>query len=251
MFAKRDGDEKFLNFDSPDRGNHRALHMCNNINLMINNMKNITVILAVVTAILLLPTSCSQPGTFAKGKQKQLQAIILLKQNAQRTVASQPNSAILFADSAIAMANNFKIIASDTLFSLFEIKANANINLGVPDSAIAAWKNLRLLAINNSDTTMQAVAALRAGEIALNQSNIYYAEKFLFEAISLYEKKQDTLGMGIAYRTYGSLMTSKEDFKHAQYYGLKAYDIFQSLHSLKDLGSVCINIGNVFNATLV
>jgi tetratricopeptide (TPR) repeat protein len=144
---------------------------------------------------------------------------------------------------------NLQFKSNDTLFSLFEIQAKANINLGIPDSAIAVWENLRLIAINNSDTVLQAVAALRAGEIALNQSNIYYSEKFLLEAIALYEKKLDTLGMGIAYRTYGSLLTTKEDYKQAQFYGLKAYDIFQSLDRLRDLSSVCINIGNVFNAT--
>lgn len=160
-----------------------------------------------------------------------------------------PDSAILFADSAIVLAHALKVSDSDTLFSLFEIKANAYNTTGMPDSAIAVWERLRLIAINKSDSTLQADAALRSGEIALNQSNINYAEKFLLEAVSLYEKRQDTLGMAIAYRTYGSLLASKEDYQQAQFYGLKAYDIFQSLNRLRDLSSVCINIGNVFNAT--
>jgi tetratricopeptide (TPR) repeat protein len=162
---------------------------------------------------------------------------------------NNPDSALILTNKALDLMQNLRFKSNDTLFSLFEIKANAYSSTGMPDSAIAVWEKLRLIAINKSDSTLQADAALRAGEIALNQSNINYAEKFLLEAIALYEKKLDTLGMGIAYRTYGSLLTTKEDYKQAQFYGLKAYDIFQSLDRLRDLSSVCINIGNVFNAT--
>jgi tetratricopeptide (TPR) repeat protein len=223
--------------------------MYNKTKQIIRSANRLFVVLIVLTAAFLLTTSCNQSGSSAPGMQKQQQSLARLTQKAHRTVASQPDSALIFADSAIVLVIKLKVFNSDTLFSLFEIKAKANINLGVPDSAIAAWEKLRLLAINNSDTTLQAGAALRAGEIALNQSNIFYAEEFLLEAVSLYEKKRDSLGMGIAYRTFGNLLASKEDYKQAQYYGLKAYGIFQSLHRLRDLGSVCINIGNVFNAT--
>ncbi len=162
---------------------------------------------------------------------------------------SQSDSAIFYADSTIRLINTFIPGYNDSLIKLYEIKANAYSNKGMPDSVINVWESLRSFAINSNDTLLQANASLKIAYISLGQLNMFFAEKYIIETVKLFETQNDKFRLGQAYQLYGDFLIENEKYKQAKYYSLKAYDVFKSINHLENMGSVCINIGNILSVT--
>jgi len=205
-------------------------------------------ILSFLTVIFLLFSACNQTGSSAKGKQKQQQNLERLTQKAHRSVEIQPDSAILFADSAIGLMQKLHLKNSDTLFSLYEIKSTAFSTKGKADSALILLANLRSETIDDGDTALLAKIALLAGTIALNNKKNEEAEKYFLESISLLERQNLKDLLAQAYNNYGNLLYNKSENNKSLEYLLKAYKILDSLNNSPELCTVCLSISNIFNA---
>jgi tetratricopeptide (TPR) repeat protein len=131
-------------------------------------------------------------------------------------------------------------------YDFYKLKANGFLHEGKPDSAANILENLRFKAIENEDHLTLAKAALALGKIKLDQGKIYLAEKYLLEAVNLYETLHLNYSRGEAYTQYGRLLAEKGTNKEAQKYLIDAYKIFEQFDSLESVSQVCLSIGNLF-----
>jgi len=218
--------------------------MHNKTKQIVRSLNLFTIILAMVAATLLLLTSCSQPGSSTKGMQ--LQTLSRLKQNAQRTVDSQPDSSLLYADSALrhlAKKGNF-----DTSFvAVALVKADAWLNKGVPDSAISILLRARTIAIGSYDTLAMANCAYKLGEILVEKEAFISAEKYIKEAETYYEKQKNDYKAAATYHLKSSFLIARGNNIDAQNYLMKASDIFKRLDSINALGVIYITIARNYN----
>ena len=198
--------------------------------------------------MLIVLISCNGPISSDKETAWVMQAYKIYKDKAFQYQNIQPDSAILYVDSALLLMHKMGYHNSDTLFSLLSIKASAYQNNDKFDSTIVFLEKYYTIAEEQSDTLLQAKTAILLGGIALDADNLYFVEKYIPKAIKLLENKTNNYFRAKAYSTYGCFFTEKNDHKKAIEYLLKAYKIFESSNLYSELSSVSIDIGNNFNA---
>ena len=156
---------------------------------------------------------------------------------------THPDSALIYADSAKYLAGQ-NIYSKGKLFSIANIQSMAWIEKGSQDSSNKILERNWLLANNHSDTISQARLAQQLGISYMNQGKYYLAEKFLGDAVNLYQLLGLDLLMANAEANYGAALLIRGEISKSQQHLLSAYKIFERLDSLHSLSAVCLNIGN-------
>jgi len=198
--------------------------------------------------ILFIFTSCNSNNSWLKAVKNQDQEFELLRGKAVSFLNSQPDSALLFADSALLIARN-KGINDTSLISLLFLKADAFVNRGLSDSVTPVLLKARYIAISASDTAYIAESSRRMGLFLRNQEQSLLAEGYALEALHLFEKLEDKNSIGNACDLYGNLLSDMGNYLRAHEYLMKAYDIFEQLGDINALGVESSNIG--FNYKLM
>ncbi|MEI6138226.1 MAG: tetratricopeptide repeat protein [Mariniphaga sp.] len=116
------------------------------------------------------------------------------------------------------------------------------------DSAKINYEKARSRAIYISDTLLQATIDLKLGELMLNKGNLYTSEKYLWEAVEIFDKGQNNLKKGEAYNLYGSLVCDRGDIVKSQQYLFKAYACFDNTDHFSAISRICNNIATNFKA---
>ena len=200
-------------------------------------------ILLTISFILIISSSCTNrnndPGNRSKLADFKTKATSLLKK--------RPDSALIYADSAIILAQTQKL--NDTVaIDLIQLKAKAFLNKGNVDSAKINYEKARSMAIFVSDTLLQATIDMKLGELMLNNGNLYTSEKYLWEAVEIFEKGNNNSKKGEAYNLYGSLVNDRGDLLKSQQYLFKAYACFDTTNNFSSISRICNNIASNFKA---
>jgi tetratricopeptide (TPR) repeat protein len=153
-----------------------------------------------------------------------------------------PDSAILFADSALAFAYRTKLSDTSLIPALF-FKSDAFVNLGLGDSVMTVLLRAHYIAIESSDSAYIAKSSVRMGRFLRNQDQTTLAEKYALEALRIFEQLGDKNSYGDACDLYGNLLSDMGNYIKAHEYLLKAHDIFEQLGDTKALGIESTNIG--------
>lgn len=177
-----------------------------------------------------------------------LEQIKQLLHRAEKYTASWPDSSLLYADSALKFAGN-KELNDTLLIPVLLQKAKAFVNLGLYDSVTPMLLKARYMAISASDTALIALSSLRMGLFLRNQEQSSLAEKYVLEALQLFELLGDKNGIGNACDLYGNLLSDMGNYLQAHEYLMKAYGIFKQLDNSQALGVESTNIG--FNYKLM
>jgi AraC-like DNA-binding protein len=192
--------------------------------------------------LLFIFTSCNNNNSWLKAVKNQDQEFELLRGKAVSFLNSQPDSALLFADSALLIARN-KGINDTSLISLLFLKADAFVNRGLSDSVTPVLLKARYIAISASDTAYIAESSRRMGLFLRNQEQSLLAEGYALEALHLFEKLEDKNSIGNACDLYGNLLSDMGNYLRAHEYLMKSYNIFKQMGNIKALGIASMNIG--------
>ena len=213
------------------------------------------VIVLINSLLVLFATSCDSRKS---SRANSLEKLIAIKDKAIFFLSTRPDSAVIYADSALTICRNTRL-PDDSLIKFLYIKAAAFKGAGRLDSAVASVSVICEMATRNCDTINLARTSLEFGELWLNGENLQSAEKYLSEARNLYEHlvKQHlqasqltmlTYQLGRAYNLYGFLLSRKGEYRLSQELLLKAYAINQKQGRLKAISGICINIGSNYSA---
>jgi tetratricopeptide (TPR) repeat protein len=170
-----------------------------------------------------------------------------LVERSDKFLKTNPDSAIYYADSVIQFLLKNGITDS-TLIAMMGIKAQSWLNKGHSDSAINILLRARTMAIEASDTLAQANSSFKLGEVLADREDYNSAEKYIKEAILLFELHKKEYKLAAAYHLFGTLLISKGDNMKAQEYLMKATAVFKHLDSFNALGVIYIAIARNNNA---
>ena len=107
-------------------------------------------LVGLVCIIIFIFSSCNRPGSRSTQSESVRKACIQLRVKAEQISDSQPDNALLYADSAIRLLINTGY--NDTvIIALMRIKAQSWLNKGNSDSAISILLRARTIAIKGSD----------------------------------------------------------------------------------------------------
>ena len=194
-----------------------------------------------LSVILILLYSCNSPFTAERQNKQERVRYENLISKARLYVAKQPDSALLYADSAI----QFLLKTGNTdsaLIAMMGIKAQSWLNKGHSDSAISILLKARTIAIVACDTLAQANSSFKLGEILIDREDYNSAEKYIKETILLFELNKNEYKLAAAYNLFGTLLIARGDNMKAQEYLMKATAIFKRLGSFNALGVIYITI---------
>lgn len=204
--------------------------------------------IVLIISILYICSSCNRRGAGFTDKDQKHRESLQLREKAQSVLYSNPDSALLYVDSAIRL-----LAASDltdtAVMDVMLLKANALLGKGASDSAFKLVEDLRLKAARSSNAVAQALFALKLGKIAFALYEYSLASKYLKEAIQLYEKMPAQGELGEAYRVYGYILLQQANYMQSQRYLLKAFDLFKTRNDQSKLSMVSLAIGNNYYAT--
>jgi tetratricopeptide (TPR) repeat protein len=192
--------------------------------------------------------SCERLDQSHQTKNKEQKAFYQAFTKAGFYVNRNPDSAILFADSALVYAHIIKL--SDTsLIPVLFLKSDAFVSLGLSDSAMIVLLRAHYISVKASDNAYIAKSNLRMGRFLRNQEQSTLAEKYTLEALRVFELLGDKRSFGNACDLYGNLLSDMGNYIKAHEYLMKAYEISEQLGDIKTLGDESINIG--FNYRLM
>ncbi|MEI6696586.1 MAG: tetratricopeptide repeat protein [Bacteroidota bacterium] len=198
--------------------------------------------------MLIVLISCNRIVSSDKDSEHVMQLVKMYKVKAIQCQQNQPDTAIIYADSAIILLRKMKDCNSDTLLSLIKIKALAYFNTELFDSTVSILERNYFEAVELKDSTLEVKTAIILSGFALDKNNLYLVEKYISKAIKLLKSESDENDKALAYSIYGSFLWIKGENKKANEYLMKAYKIYETLKSYSNLSRVSINIGNNFSA---
>jgi len=162
---------------------------------------------------------------------------------ADKFLKTNPDSAIIYADSAIAFSKELSI-RNDDRFPIYKVRADALISKGLSDSACNIMERDRYYFFEIQDTLSLAKAIAFLGVEEMNKGRLYLAEKRMLDALKLFKKLNKAYEQSQILRRYGILLTRRGENKKSQDYLFQALQFAQLVDSVSDAGSVCHNIGN-------
>jgi tetratricopeptide (TPR) repeat protein len=192
-----------------------------------------------VTYVALLP-SCDSVSEYTESNQQRYQNLVDL---ADKLLKTNADSAIFYADSAINMARTMPI-ESDQRFPPFLTRANALLQKGLSDSACAVMELDRTFFYSISDSLSLAKASGFLAIQEMNKGRLLMAEKRLIDALKLYKNLNKVYEQAQILQRYGVLLTRRGEFKKSQDYLFQALQFTQFVDSVRDIGTICHNIGN-------
>lgn len=200
-----------------------------------------------IIILLIMFSGCWKTDSGFRNGDPDEKAFDTLRLKAGSLLNSHPDSTLLYADSAMRLLQQHAW--NDTLrIALMQLKANAFINLGNGDSAKMNYENARSCAIFISDTMLQATIDLKLGTMMLDKGNLYASEKYLKEAVEIFEKGQNKEHKGEAYSLYGSLLSDRGDILKSQQYLFKAYACFEKEEQYSSISRINNNIASNYKA---
>ena len=174
-------------------------------------------------------------------------ALMDFKTKATSLLQTRPDSAILYADSAIRLAQLQSW--NDTNVLVFtQLKAKAFLMQGNFDSAGMNYEKARSLAIFNSNSLAQAYIDIRLGSILLEKGSLRSSEKYLKEAVDILDTGKNSRKKGEAYNLYGSLLADRGDILKSQQYLFKAWACFENTDNFSTISRICNNIASNYIA---
>lgn len=192
--------------------------------------------------IVTIMLSCNSVNKNAESNQDRFQNLI---DQADKFLKTSPDSAIFFADSAIAISKKLTI-SNDRRFSPYKVKADALIRKGLSDSACNLMERDRYFFFDIRDTLSLAKATAFLGVEEMNKGRLYLAEKRMLDALKLFKNLNKVYEQSQILHRYGILLTRRGENKKSQDYLFQALQFAQYVDSVSDAGSVCHNIGNNF-----
>lgn len=184
--------------------------------------------------------SCDSGNKNAQFDQQRYQKLV---EQADRFLKTSPDSAILYADSAIILGGKLPL-NNDQRFSPFLIRANVLLQKGLTDSACGVMERDRNYFFSISDSLSLAKASGFLGFQEMNKGRLLMAEKRLLDALKLYKSLNKVYEQAQILHRYGVLLTRRGEFKKSQDYLFQALQVTQHVDSVKEVGTICHNIGN-------
>lgn len=192
-------------------------------------------------------TSCNQLNNPFTNNKSEIGNYYSLVGQAKQHFKNNPDSAILYADSALKVAAR-NAISDTALIPVLFLKAGAYTNKGISDSVMLLFLKARFYAGRTADSALMARSAYKLGMFLHNQEQTTLAEGYVIESLHLYEKSGDEYNIGNACILYGNLLVDQGNNLKAHDYLMKAYTIFDRLDSIQALGVVSMNISSNLKA---
>lgn len=166
-----------------------------------------------------------------------------LVDKADRFLKSNPDSAIIYADSALKIVRK-RELKGVSFSRVIKLKAGALEKKGLHDSAYGLLESAWLESEIYSDTLSKADLARELASLNQNRGQLSLAERFLSEASVLYnkiglpyEKNKCDVAHAVTLALMGELSKSQQCL-------IKAYTFFEKSDSINALNELCLHIGN-------
>jgi tetratricopeptide (TPR) repeat protein len=159
----------------------------------------------------------------------------LLVRKAGQMQSTDPDSAILYADSAMALKE--RTAHNDTvLIPALRIKAQSWLSKGNSDSAISILLRASTFAVANADTLALAETSYKIADVLQDREDFKSSERYLQEAAALYTKLNNEYKTAVTWNLYANLFIAQGNNIKVQEYLMKAASVFERLECFKDLG---------------
>jgi len=168
-----------------------------------------------------------------------------LSQRAENYLDAHPDTAIIFADSALKLAN-WASPDYDAIYQLYQIKANAWQNLEQPDSAILYLQKKYDLSLAAGDSAMQAHSLFRLLRLQIQEHAIANPGEQIDRLAELFHRLGMEYYRAKAISLYDDWCNKTGDIALAQKYLVQACEIYEKLDSTQALIAVYLNVGNNF-----
>lgn len=168
-----------------------------------------------------------------------------LSQKADNYVEAHPDTAIIFADSALKFAN-WASTDYAAIYQLYQIKANAWQNLEQPDSAILYLQKKYELSLAADDSAMQAHSLFRLLRLQIQERAVTNPGEQIDRLAELFHRLGMEYYRAKAISLYDDWCNQTGEVLMAQKYLLEACEIYEKLDSTQALIAVYLNIGNNF-----
>jgi serine phosphatase RsbU (regulator of sigma subunit)/Tfp pilus assembly protein PilF len=119
-------------------------------------------------------------------------------------------------------------------------------NLSAYDSAIVYYLRAEKIASGLSSSRLKAVAKTSLANVYLGMGNLALASKYNEEAIDLYMKEGNVLGLLKSYRSLGLISEQLGSLKEARWYYSRALEVSQQLGSQSDIAANLFSLGQLY-----
>ena len=166
----------------------------------------------------------------------------------------QPDSALLYADSALRLMDSLvcgvspEALVDSQLVEYLDLRANALIKLDMRDSAYSFMKRFQRQISPGRSNAVKIYSGIWLSQQLTNEGKYFLARKYLDETYALFDKKTLSFEKADALSIDGTLLSSTGDYLNAQKKLLEAIKIFESLGNNKALGPVYLNLAGNYQS---
>ena len=166
----------------------------------------------------------------------------------------QPDSALLYADSALRLMDSLvcgvspEALVDSQLVEYLDLRANALIKLDMRDSAYSLMKRFQSQISPGRSNAVKIYSGIWLSQQLTNDGKYFLARKYLDETYALFDKKTLSFEKADALSIDGTLLSSTGDYLNAQKKLLEAIKIFESLGNNKALGPVYLNLAGNYQS---
>ena len=166
----------------------------------------------------------------------------------------QPDSALLYADSALRLMDSLvcgvspEALVDSQLVEYLDLRANALIKLDMRDSAYSLMKRFQSQISPGRSNAVKIYSGIWLSQQLTNDGKYFLARKYLEETYTLFDKKTQSFEKANALNIDGSLLSSTGDYFAAQKKLLEAIKIFESLGTTQALGPVYLNLAGNYQS---
>jgi len=212
---------------------------------MLRNLQNTLLIPLTLICQLWLMTSCNQQNNPFINKNAEINSYHSLIGQAKQQLKTNPDSCLIYADSAIkvALENHF---GDSTLISYYQLRADFFYTRNQFDSSGSNWNRVISIAEKSMDSLLLAESCLKLGELYLLLENLELAEKNLTRAQKIFHSLGNATGLALANVRLGRILTNKGDIEASQRIMMEACLILDSLNLPALASDAYLVIGNNF-----
>lgn len=153
-----------------------------------------------------------------------------------------PQGLILYTDSLLKLSTKEKL-EKPYLIEIYQFRQQAFASMSKMDAVLSTGETIRTLASDLADSLAMAKSLLFVkGDIDYTEQK--KLSKYLPGAIHTFSKYKMPFEEAKLCATYGAILIQSGDYKRAQSYLLKAYDMMERMDSVKNLINISMNIGS-------
>ncbi|MEI6750136.1 MAG: tetratricopeptide repeat protein [Bacteroidota bacterium] len=204
--------------------------------------------------LVLLLFSCNNPFPSQHQDKQDRISYGLTSLKARLFAPKQPDSALLYADSALRLMDSLvcgvspEALVDSQLVEYLDLRANALIKLDMRDSAYSFMQHFLRETHPGRSNVAKIHSGLWLAQQLTNDGKYFLARKYLDETFPLFDNKGQNYQKAIALNIEGSLLSSTGDYLNAQKKLLEAIKIFESLGDNKVLGPVYLNLAGNYQS---